>query len=200
MKITESLATATQKLQQELDRTNAATRADADLSAAGKRKALADDYTRLMDDMERLRTTAEGTAERTVKLTVREAFGAGVADGASAISARDADDRASRLESSDEALNLLARADMNGDEVLARAIAMRAYNEYVNDPFQGRKWAEVVNTFAEDRPNIEKKIETLEEQRKSQSNWLQAGVTFWLPKPSELTGLSTEQIRALARG
>jgi hypothetical protein len=72
-----------------------------------------------------------------------------------ALSRRDADERAAQLTNADAAAELLRKADTNGDEALARAVAAHSVdqvlaNQVLGDP---RPWLDVVNAYAGKRPS-----------------------------------------------
>lgn len=101
--------------------------------------------------------------------THRKDFGAvfgtdGVAgDAASlAISRRDAGDRVASVNATGDLLDLLERADLSGDEVLARAVAERAYQ-------QGN--ATVLERFLETRPALQEQAKRLW-QRRDDRDWV----------------------------
>ena len=95
-------------------------RLDRTMSDEGRLKAVAVAWTRADEQLTALKERFEGGAERTAVDLNRELFGSVSALGADAISARDADERASQLETPQEARELLTRAEANGDEVLVR--------------------------------------------------------------------------------
>src|SRR3954453_24134748 len=102
---------------------------DKDLADEGRHRRLADEWAQARKALEGLRD-AEGTqlVKRQQELE-RRLFGSGLGglDAAtSAISARDAQDRAERLTTPQEAASLLHRAEQNGDQALARAVAQHA--------------------------------------------------------------------------
>jgi hypothetical protein len=65
----------------------------------------------------------------------------GDVDPGTLIAARDAQDRADRIEGEDEAASMLRRATMSNDATLATAIGLKAYN---------RGWSDVATTWAND--------------------------------------------------
>ncbi len=80
-----------------------------------------------------------------------------------AISARDAHDRAGRLTRPQEAASLLHRAEHNGDQVLARAIAQHAVDQSRGAMTREieRAWDEVLGAFVEARPHLQNVVEEL---------------------------------------
>lgn len=76
-----------------------------------------------------------------------------------AISRRDAGDRVASVQSTDDLLKLLERANVSGDEVLARAVAERAYHD-------GN--TRVLNRFLETRPELDEPATRLWKRRVDQ--------------------------------
>jgi hypothetical protein len=173
-------------------------RSNGDLSDQGRVTALARAYVEAEDAMVAVR---ESRAE--VKLTnkadlVREIFGSAGTSGADAISARDADDRASQLDGGREASVLLERAEANGDTVLARAIAQKAYSEG-HETFGGGDWSDVLDAYVTKRPELAVKIQELNEnQRHTAGMAIHSGFIFNVVKPAELERWSMTDIRGTA--
>jgi hypothetical protein len=143
-------------------------RANADLSDEGKQRQLAGLYAKAQAELDRhAAAERELLAERTTTLE-RTMYGppntVSLDPASYAISARDASDRAARLEDPTEALDLLRRADTNRDEVLARAIMRRA----VERPRTGvgridDAWDQVGEAFLDARPSMMSIAEELAE-------------------------------------
>jgi hypothetical protein len=170
-------------------------RNNADLSREGRDRAIAAAYFKADEAMSSLRESLDKVKVKTATDLIQEIFGAASAVGADAIGARDADDRAAMLEGASDALPLLARAEANGDQVLARAIALRAYSE------QGifGDWHEVLDAYTATHPNVAQKIEELAAtQRQSTQSAVHAGIIFSVWKPSEIERWSGTAIRAAA--
>ena len=92
----------------------------------------------------------------------------------------------------------LARAEKNGDQVLARSIAMRAFEESRNR-IGGYAWGPVIDAYTASRPEVASKMEELAEaQRQSAAKSLGRAMIFSLSKPRELQRMSDTQIQALA--
>ncbi len=70
-----------------------------------------------------------------------------------AISTRDAQDRAALIKGPQDAAALLERAEQNGDQVLARAIARHAV-EQSRVGLQGEQWGAVLASFVDARPSV----------------------------------------------
>lgn len=121
----------------------------------------------------------------------RKAFGVDDLTGDPAslvISRRDAADRASRLRSADEALELLDSADRIGDEVLARAVAHQSH---------AHGWRWVVDKFVESRPKLAANIAELRRREPSLQDQLVAQMTLDTLRPEALRGKSDYQLRQL---
>ncbi len=76
-----------------------------------------------------------------------------------AISRRDAGDRVDSVQSTDDLLKLLERANVSGDEVLARAVAEKAYEN---------RNSRVLNRFLETRPELDEPATRLWKRRLDQ--------------------------------
>jgi hypothetical protein len=107
-----------------------------------------------------------------------------------AVSFRDAQDRAARIEKEQEAVDLLARAERSGDRVLAKAIVERAYTEL---------WVAPMNAYAEAHPGTEEKLQQLiDMDRAPLGARLLTQMEYSLSKPPELSSASDRQIDSLA--
>ena len=127
-------------------------------------------------------------------------FGSVSSLGADAISARDGDDRAAQLKTRGEALALLARAESNGDQALARAIALRAFTE-AQQPLSAGAWVPVLDAYCTSRPTVATKLAELAEARQSSAEKsFGRSVIFSLNKPRELERMSGSHIQAAADG
>lgn len=73
------------------------------------------------------------------------------------ISLRDAQDRVAQAKSADELRGMLERANRSSDEVLARAVAEKAFNDGDGD---------TLNLFLETRPALEDKLQRLWDGRR----------------------------------
>jgi hypothetical protein len=118
---------------------NAARRAinsDSSLSQIGKDEALRAATENARNTMAALRQeedTLAGDKRSSLQRTVAGTVGT---DSASIISYRDAQDRADKLESRDEANRLMSRALTSGDKSLASAIAQAAITKGWNDVYE----------------------------------------------------------------
>jgi hypothetical protein len=187
-------------IQRRLNQSVAAVQSNDNLSAEGRRKQLATDYLDAMTAMKKLRESLEAEEEQTADDLSVDLFGSASSLGADAISVRDADDRAAQLKTKDEALALLTRAESNGDQVLARAIALRAFTK-AQQPLGGSAWASVLDTYTASRPVIATKMAKLAEARRSSvEKSFGRSIIFSPNKPRELERMSDSQIQAAAGG
>lgn len=169
----------------EFNRNVAAIRASTTLNDAGKREAIQNHYDRAAERLTTLATEdARTTADRKRKLE-RDLFGlSGTADSSTAISYRDAQDRVAAIDGSDQqqAVRLLTQAERSGDNHLAKAVALRAFEE---------GWVDVLNSYADSHPGTEAKIQELLDMQPNNSSAalaavLGAAMTYELPRPAEL--------------
>ena len=89
-----------------------------DLSTEGKQRAGAKAHQSALEQMQSLKDNFEGGAALAANTLGKTLFGAQQLVGQDALSMRDAHDRASRIEDPGEARELIARADLTGDEHL----------------------------------------------------------------------------------
>ena len=111
---------------------------------------------------------------------------------AAAVSYRDAQDRVANLKTPSEALQLLQRAEGTGDELLARAVAQRAYDQRLSDP----SWGEALDQYLSTRPTAAQAVsDLLAADRSPNARQLFA---FVAPPPPEVSGLADHQLAQLA--
>jgi hypothetical protein len=134
-----------------MNRSIDAVRSNGDLTQDARVRGIAIAYVRADHEMTQLRESIEGNAEKTKDDLMRAVFGSVSAIGQDGISARDADDRAAQIEDPAEANRLLDRAETNGDTVLSRAIALRAFTEF-DSPLGGTAWGDVLESSAARHP------------------------------------------------
>jgi uncharacterized glyoxalase superfamily protein PhnB len=175
-----------------------ATRSNGDLTPDAKLRRLARAWTDAEVKMGELRQSWQGSAEQSAESLTKQIFGSTNTAGADAISVRDADDRASRLEDAGEALALLQRADDNGDAVLARAIAQHAFGK--RNEFFGGDWGGVVDAYAQTHPHVAEKITTLASLRTDTvKTGIASAITFSIFKPAELEQIRWSQMEKLLK-
>jgi hypothetical protein len=145
------------KLNSEVDRV----RTDRAFTSEAKRVLLARAYLDARTQMDAARAHVRGSREQERARLTRELFSvAGLLGNIAtaetragvAVSLRDAQDRAARLAGEEEALDLLARAERSGDEVLARAVVERSLEQL---------WLAPLNAYAEAHPGTEPKLQRL---------------------------------------
>jgi hypothetical protein len=158
--VPEDIAEAAVNILQGLNRTAEAIKADSRLTPAAKKQDLAKAYIRAKADMASVKEKLEKDEAASVERLSRRVFGNPATTGADVIAARDADDRAARLQTADEAQAALNRANQNGDKTLARAIALRAHTES-QGPFGGGQWGNVLRNYAGDRPGVAEDVAEL---------------------------------------
>lgn len=111
-----------------------------------KRAMSARAYKQAAAQLEELRQAEVDTIVRRRAALQRRMFGqAGTADAQTVIARRDANDRAAKFDDPRTATDALQRAEMEGDTLMAQAIASRAA-QY--------GWGDVLSTYATDRPGF----------------------------------------------
>jgi hypothetical protein len=173
-------------IHQNLSNTVARIREDKRLTPEAKRADITQAYNSAKEAMQSVQADLQQQQEAIKTDRVfRRVFGNSSATGADIIAARDADDRASRLESADEAASALARAEKNQDASLARAIALRAYQE-AKSPF-ARGWAEVLSSYSGSRPGAAEDVAELARlSSDSLEKSMARGFVFNVTAPSEV--------------
>ncbi|MGB3761831.1 MAG: hypothetical protein WA966_01310 [Ornithinimicrobium sp.] len=174
-------------------------REDADLSVEGRGRRLAEAY---MTTKTKLRALADDESralvERWTKLE-NSVFGAGgrlASDPSTfAISARDAADRAAQVQSADQAADLLDRAEADGDELLAKAVARHAVrkSETAMNPDVASEWDGVTRSYIDARPRLTPAVEELAEIERM--NGSKQFSPFMLPRPSDVTAAQINAAR-----
>jgi hypothetical protein len=160
-------------------------RTDKSLSDEGKKQAIATEYEATQKQLKSLREEADRAATTRRHDLQRRAFGiVGNTDPQTAISYRDAQDRAAGIEPRDEsaALSLMHRASLSGDTILAKAIAARATDN---------GWGEVLQAYAEMDPAAAQAIDELAAISNANSSrgrtaQFHAQLLFSASKPREL--------------
>ncbi|WP_030543103.1 hypothetical protein [Streptomyces albus] len=185
---TTSVADAQQRLADAVQRIEARR----ELSDQAKRVAIARAYREARDHITAAGQQAIEQIETQRRTLTRRAFGQeGTADPTAAISRRDADTRAAQLEKPAEAARLLARAERNGDEHLARAIAAHAAE---------LGWSDVLGEYVGSRPDTADTITQLRQlpDTSDPSFKLQHAMTYSVAQPPQLGGMHDYSIDALA--
>lgn len=167
-------------------------RTDQKLSLEGRREALAREWWHRTKEIRNLEAAElAGKRDRRESLH-RELFGnTGYMTGSDIISQRDAADRASRLESQEDAERLITAARRNGDTTLLKSIAEHAFQ-------QG--WTQALEHWADGHSGTEDKINELYRLTSTRSSTadiaelMAHGLAFDLEKPSEIVGLPNTAI------
>jgi hypothetical protein len=168
-------------------------RANKSLSREGRRASLADIYLTSKEKMAAVFEKENGQREARRQVLERALFGISELRGDPAsltISRRDAMDRVEKVETTDQALALLARA--TGDEVLARTVAQWGYE---------RRNADVVNAFLETRPELDADFNELWSLPAGSSvSEIDRAMRYPIDLPPELHGVSEMDLRAISEG
>jgi hypothetical protein len=171
------------------------------LSAVGKQQQLAAAWKTASTAMDGHKTTFNGTQTLTATDQRRRVFGADNVTGADAVSMRDAFDRAAQLQSGDEALALLRRAELTGDDHLARAVAATAFDKSAGGFIGAADWTAVVDAFTATRPDVAQSMQEIANAESSNvKDALDIAGYSYLGKPEELARVSDYQVDLLADG
>ena len=189
---------AADKIREDAARTFDQIRNRGELNADAIATLLARSYLTFKQAMDKLAQTTGQDSSATVRRLTRTAFGiddlAGnaVDRAAASVSYRDAQDRVAKLEQPNEAAALLERAENSNDELLARAIAQRAFEQRSFDP----SWSDLLGEYLATRPKAQAAVGAL--LAGSGAPQIRDLFAWVLPVPSELAGLGDVQIGALA--
>ncbi|MCU1614708.1 MAG: hypothetical protein JWO98_2248 [Frankiales bacterium] len=155
-------------------------------------------WVKAKDDMAALESQTSGNIAARKAQLQQQVFGTvGLAgDPASlAMSARDASERVAQIDVTDwySAEQLLDRAEMIGDEVLARQIAAAAYA----NPLGG--WSSVLDSFLSKRPAAAQALDELTSLNTvSSQKRVHDDLRFVIPLPPQLAGMDDWRIQSLA--
>lgn len=201
--VPDTVQATAEAFRQEADAQYTRLRSNPDLSASAMRTGMAKAYVAAAQKLKGLQEASAGQVAAQRDDAMRKAFGAPSADPMTAISARDAGDRAAQLDSDDwqTGRDLLQRAILNYDDSMAAAIGRRAYelsNTYGLGSGGGQGgWADVLAAYLEYRPAAAAALDTLASLQQTKPT-IASVAAFWVPPPSELAGLDQWQIEALA--
>jgi hypothetical protein len=134
---------------------------------------------------------AEHVADRTARRDKFErlAFGiVGEVDAGTLIAVRDAQDRADKITTEDDAAAMLHRATQTNDASLASAIGLRAYN---------RGWTDVATNWA-DAWDKTAYLEEFHDIPGGKNTTAADSLIFRVPAPQELSGLTDPDIKTIA--
>jgi hypothetical protein len=169
MRVTTQAMTHAGHLQADAAAKAAAIRADKNLSDVGraaKLRELTDTTQRQLRDL-RIKEQAE-LAARHNELE-RRLFKVFSSDASSLLAQRDATDRAAQIRTDGEAQQLLRRAELSGDTILANAIGRRAVDA---------GWGTTFNEWAQARPNMAPVIAELSEIDEYNENTIAQSFAF----------------------
>lgn len=172
-----------------------------ELTDVARRQRLAVAYMASRSAMTALEAKSNGDYQATWQAAMTAAFG--VADLAStpaeqtmvSMSYRESLDRTETLDDYLEGARLMQRAADTGDELLARAVAKRAWDQ--GGQLGGPAWGDVLNTFLATRPKASAAVATLTQLQAGGAN-LRNAFAFVLPIPVELGAMPEYAISALA--
>lgn len=155
--------------------------ANADLNPEAKARHIATSWATTKRDLAALQAEEQNSfAQRKTDLE-RNLFGhyaSGNSGPDRIIAVRDAEDRASQLQSDDEAQALFERASRNGDAMLAKSVAAAAINN---------GWQNTAGAYLKANPTAEKYLEeinAIERQQTDPAALLGAAMAYAVPTPS----------------
>ncbi len=176
-----------------------------DLNDEGRDLRLGRAYVRARDEMTKLkRNHIERTEKRRAHLQQRLFGNPQSWDSTATISYRDALDRVDRLKSPEEAAALLERAVMSGDEILGRAVAMKAMGRIGPAGMGNNGWAQVVDRWVEGQPPetaeyVQELVDIMDQSTSTQARFA-VQMEYTLPRPRELDGRDVDRLAAQAEG
>ncbi len=169
------------------------------LDREGQRARLAAARLKAKTDLKRLGATEADHVDSRRAQRIREFFGYTRPDDNRIVSIRDASDRATRIETPDDAAKLMNSADQTGDTVLLRALAQECAQR--SNPLESG-WGVLFHTWAQQQPGGAEALAELnligEETTDTGSRLMRERAFGLPPKPPELAGASDSQLRALA--
>ncbi len=199
--VSQGVLDAADKIREDADNAYQRVRSMAELNDAAIRQRLAVIYMAAKATMATLEESASGGYQRSWQQAMTDAFG--VADLASSpgdqamisMSYRESLDRTEQLDDFSEGSRLLQRANDTGDELLARAVAKRAWD--MGGQLGGSGWGDVLATFLATRPKASAAVATLTSLQGGKAN-IRNIFAYVLPIPPELGATPEYQIAALA--
>jgi hypothetical protein len=183
------------------------TRGDRSLNSDARLARVAKTYVSTRDELQMMQGASGVNAQAALAAAKRNLFGTddlvrngSPADAAAiAVSYRDAQDRAARIETPEEAAELLARAEESGDELLARAVGAHVL---ARSPLHalgfGGAFDGVAEQYLNARPAQAQAYDDL--VRLNHAGSVTDMWEFVSPKPTELSGMNDAQIETLAAG
>jgi hypothetical protein len=175
-------------------------RANEDLSAAGRRRALAQARTAVKAKTSRISDAAWSGAELAGRDARHRAFGLRSADPAAIVAFRDAQDRVAQCKTPAEARELAARAERYGDTGMATAVAAVAMERMGSGAPDADSWGGLLGDWLSQHPEREADIRELGDALDATSDKARLYDSAWLylPPDPELAGMTDSQIAALA--
>ena len=155
-------------------------RNDPNLSERGKQQLIARAYTNVSREIEKLSKQDRDINIKRYDEVERKLFGSSANNPEAALSFRDAVDRAAKLDDAQTAMQALGTARMSGDETLARAIVMKAWQA---------GWSNVTDTYAVENPAVTDQLAELSALRhhlESKVSALGGSVGANMKEPPEL--------------
>lgn len=168
-------------------------RKDRNLTPEGKTKRIAATYLRYKRQVTKLEAEDKATRANQADSLRRALFGLyGNSDPNALISYRDAQDRVAAISSEEQALELLDRADLSNDEILAKAIVGKAAEAH---------WHNVVSTYTATHPYFGEKLQELAELNNADSSIeavMNHAMSYTLSAPSEVAHYSEGMLENLS--
>lgn len=158
-----------------------------------KRVLSAKAYKQAAEQLEQTRQAEVDSINKQRAALQRRMFGqAGAADAQTVIARRDANDRAAKFEDRREAAEALQRAEMEGDTLMAQAIATKASQH---------GWDDVLSAYAADRPGFAEAVaEFNETPNPDDFEWSFRHTGQFIPAaPAALTNANPAEVERLAQ-
>lgn len=175
-----------------------AIRDNPDLSAEGKRKALAKLYTHQQAAVATMRQAAAGNVAKRRTDLEKQLFAVG-GDPMATMAYRDAVSRANAVKTGHDAQLMMRQAKRDGDEYLARALFSRGFDQ-ARDRLTGAGWGEVVDeyvgTFRPELGPAVTELATLQNADTKRAR-LEESVATGVNRPPELQGVTDHDMRGL---
>jgi hypothetical protein len=162
-----------------------------DLTPEARLRAIAKAYLNVRGQLSDLGNATQRAVVGNQEALERKLFGIPDANNPSAmISYRDAQDRAARLDLESDAIAMLTRASVSGDDLLVRALLEAGYTN---------AWTNLINTYTAAHPAMEAAAEQLWDIiTRKQAPAIVTNFTYYAPTPPELAGFSDFKIQEIA--
>lgn len=176
-------------IQQRLNESVAAIRANKSLTPEGKRRELALATLAARRNADRGRQEHAAEREKQLATARRIAFGSlAQMEGADALSVRDAADRAAKITNPDAAKSALSNAILTDDRVFAKAVAAHAHS---------RGWSTVAAQYG-DEYGVRSFIDDLDDIPSGPKTELADQIVWRVAPPTELRGYSDPALQQIA--